>query len=980
MKHTPSAYGLLLITLSLFILAAGLAAVQAQSTDPILKIAFTSNRSGNDDIWSMPASGGAALNLTRNLAQDTDANWSPDGETILFVTDREGVERIYRMSADGARTSALIQDGTEFTDIAPAWSPDGQTIVFVSNRGGIGRDLFTVDSNGQNLTRLTNNNAIKGDPSWSPDGQWIAYWELQRDGQIHIFKINVSNNQFQRLTTTGQNNGMPLWAPDGQSIYFDSDRDGQWGVYQMGVDGARPTRLTPPGVNSGRATIAPDGSLIAFVTDKDESDEIYTMRPDGSGLKRLTDNDASDFAPAWQPIVPLGVGSGITVNLPPTPAAVTPTPAVEMAAVGQSANFNGREIRPIEITRLNAEYGVNFWVQAGWTGAGVKVAVIDLGFIGLQNLETQMGREIFIKPGDDRASYSNQFTTHGTDVLEVINGIAPDAELYACRYDGLLSGLQACAEWLRTVKVDIINHSAGLPVFPLNGTNDWAQLVEKIYQEGFLWINSAGNFNNSFIVDAFTDRTGDSLHEFATGGDLLEVPLAPYSGNILLTWQQTRQAAYNARGDYIEQNADFDLQIVDLSTNQVIQSSERRQRDDANLQPAENLYVNAEFPWGIRIINAGQPMENNIPEDGNYENYQNITIMLFAEFANISRVQQGGSVIAPGDAPNALTVGSVQGIVDTIADYSSRGVQDTSYNKPDLSAPGEIRLADGRDFVGTSAASPVVAGMAALIKQAYPNYYNEDLRRFLMNNVPDIRDQNYGKGVIHLNEPELLNITVEQEVQYEPKTVFYVPEEPVQEVIKVCPGAQPTRLAIDAQGYVNYNLGLAIRSQPNAESGRLNNLDLGTQFRVLGGPVCSSRLNWWQVELLFEGEAAGTGWVAEGNDYYLISPRILERALLPTVFNEECPLAPPTQLAIGERAFVANPPPGGLSIWRSLEAKNLIGGLAGGTELYVLGGSVCEGDNENIIRWYVRVMDGNFAGSEGWVSEGRTGERWLRPS
>lgn len=980
MKH--KLYGLLPILLGLSIIFIGFPVAQAQNdAAPALKLAFTSNRSGNQDIWSMPVTGGPALNLTRNPAQDTDANWSSDGEIILFVSDREGQERIYRMLADGSRTAALIQDATEFTDVAPAWSPDGQTIVFVSDRGGLGRDLFTVDANGQNITRLTNNNAIKGDPAWSPDGQWVAYWELQRDGQIHIYKLNVSNGQFQRLSIAGQNNGMPVWSPDAEFIYFDSDRDGAWGIYQMGADGSLPKRLTDPTANSGRSTVAPDGSLIAFVTDKDISDEIYTMRPDGTGLKRLTDNDASDYAPAWQPAVPLGITTTVNVDLPPTPMAVTPTPAVEVAAVAQSADFNGRSIRPIEISRLNAEYGIDFWLQEGWTGLGVKVAVIDLGFIGLQTLETNMGREIFIKPGDDRSSYDNQFTTHGTDVLEVIHGIAPDAELYACRYDGLLTGLQSCTEWLRTANVAIINHSAGLPVFPLNGTNEWAQLVEKIYQEGFLWINSAGNFNNSFIVDAFTDRTADSRHEFASGQDLLEVPLAPYSGNVLMSWQQTKQGAYNARGDYVEQNVDFDLQIVDLSTNEVIQTSERRQKDDATIQAAENLYVNASFPWGIRIVNAGESMENNIPQEGNYENYQNIPIMLFVEFANISRIQQGGSVIAPGDAPNALTVGSVQSIVNTIADYSSRGVQDTSYNKPDLSAPGEIRLADGRDFVGTSAASPVVAGMAALIKQAYPNYYNEDLRRYLMNIVPEIGDQNYGKGIILMNQPELTNITIEKEIEYDAKTVFFVEEvENVVEVVKVCPGAQPTRLAVEAQGFVNYNLGLAIRAEPNAESGRLNNLDLGTQFRVLAGPVCANRLNWWQVELLFEGESTGTGWVAEGNDYYLISPRILERAELPTVYNEECPLAPPTQLAIGNRAFISNAPPGGLSIWRSVGAKNLIGGLSENTELYILGGPICEGDNENILRWYVRIMDGSFSGSEGWLSEGRTGERWLRPS
>ena len=128
-----------------------------------------------------------------------------------------------------------------------------------------------------------------------------------------------------------------------------------------------------------------------------------------------------------------------------------------------------------------------------------------LEFGGIEDFQKRENTDVFVNPADDIANYQNDTGTHGTEVLEVIHSIAPDAELYACRYDGLLKSLIDCTEWLRKAKVNIINHSAGLPVFPPDGNNDWAKLVEKIYVDNILWVNSAGNFNRGFLSENFTD-------------------------------------------------------------------------------------------------------------------------------------------------------------------------------------------------------------------------------------------------------------------------------------------------------------------------------------------------------------------------------------------------------------------------------------------------------------------------------------------
>src|SRR5947207_6514472 len=137
-------------------------------------IAFTSTRDGNAEVYAMRADGGGIRDLTRNLAQDGQPAWSPDGKTIAFVSTRDGNAGIYAMHADGSGQRRLTR--SEANDTAPVWSPDGRKIAFMCTVATprIVTEICAVGADGRGRLRLTT--AAEGDnlyPQWSHDSQVI---------------------------------------------------------------------------------------------------------------------------------------------------------------------------------------------------------------------------------------------------------------------------------------------------------------------------------------------------------------------------------------------------------------------------------------------------------------------------------------------------------------------------------------------------------------------------------------------------------------------------------------------------------------------------------------------------------------------------------------------------------------------------------------------------------------------------------------
>ncbi len=258
------------------------------------RIVFTR---GGSEIWTMNADGSDQINLTNNAAIDTEPAYSPDGQKIVFSSNRDGNREIYSMTQDGRDVTRLTTDAAD--DITPSYSPDGSKIVFVSSRDG-NTEIYTMNANGSNQVRLTSNTVNNTTPSYSPDGAKIIYVQAVTTG-LDIFTMNADGSNQANLTNQPGFYARPFYSPDGAKIVFiygfDITAQKNWVMNANGTG-----RVMFPNGGDGGPSYSPDGTKVVFTccNTNPAANGIYVGAANTTEMLRLT--TAQDRLPDWQPV------------------------------------------------------------------------------------------------------------------------------------------------------------------------------------------------------------------------------------------------------------------------------------------------------------------------------------------------------------------------------------------------------------------------------------------------------------------------------------------------------------------------------------------------------------------------------------------------------------------------------------------------------------------------------------------------------
>ena len=255
-----------------------------------LLLLLPGDSSGQEPNCTQFTTVGSPVQLTFNSADDAEPSWSPDGTMIAFTSYRTGNQEIYIIDLATGTDAPVTSNGN--SNWHPDWSPDGQLISYT---GGPNSDQIWVSApDGSGETAITTSGPHRH-PDWSPDGSEFAYTAI----------IGVEG-PVRRINSDGS--GTPLtvvssgwyadWSPDGSRITF-ARYAGGGQIYLVDPDGSNLKNISTSSDYHAYPAWSPDGSTIACSITKSGNSEIYIIDTLGNELLQVTNSPSGDIYPTW---------------------------------------------------------------------------------------------------------------------------------------------------------------------------------------------------------------------------------------------------------------------------------------------------------------------------------------------------------------------------------------------------------------------------------------------------------------------------------------------------------------------------------------------------------------------------------------------------------------------------------------------------------------------------------------------------------
>jgi len=373
----------------------------------------------------------------------------------------------------------------------------------------------------------------------------------------------------------------------------------------------------------------------------------------------------------------------------------------------------------------------------GFSGEGAKVAVVDLGFIGLADAIAagELPPGTVALKGDQTGINIETGTVHGVGVSEHVMDMAPGAELYCILVDDEVD-LQNAADYMRDNGIRVANHSVGwVNSSYYDDTGPLTGIINESHDvDGVFWAVSAGNDALRHWRASWNDPDGNGRYNFSGTDEGMDLSGSYATAYIFLNWDQ-----------YGNSLTDLDLYIYDKDDNLVASGTGSQTGSQDPQEWVGFSYSTAQAPYRIEIDHYSGPTAD-------------LDITIFSFYHNLEYPVPGNALMEPADAHGAFTVGAIyQGdydLPDPPPEYfSSHGPTNDGRPKPDITAPdGTLSLTYGASY-GTSFSSPTTAGAAALMLSVDPSFSPVELGDTLRAMAVDIgiagQDSVHGAGKLN---------------------------------------------------------------------------------------------------------------------------------------------------------------------------------------------------------------------------------------
>jgi Tol biopolymer transport system component/DNA-binding winged helix-turn-helix (wHTH) protein len=262
----------------------------------------------DSNLWQLALNGNNQTNPTQLVSSTFDEltpDYSPDGQRLAFTSTRSGTEEIWVSSRDGSNAIPVTaMHGPLCAN--PRWSPDGSTILFNSRRDG-SADLYVVRPDTGQLTRLTEDPGEEVEPRWSRDGQTI-YFGSNRTGRVEVWKMSANGGPAFQITRQGGHTATE--SPDHRFLYYAKVSDGRSSIWRVPVEGGEETPVVQGLSHSVNFVVAERGlyllagsiarlpasiDFFEFATGK-RTTRLTLARPAGVGMALSRDERSLLFA------------------------------------------------------------------------------------------------------------------------------------------------------------------------------------------------------------------------------------------------------------------------------------------------------------------------------------------------------------------------------------------------------------------------------------------------------------------------------------------------------------------------------------------------------------------------------------------------------------------------------------------------------------------------------------------------------------